>query len=234
MNNPGFRLRISYGKTGRLRHLSHLELTRALERLVRRAQLPYVLTEGFHARMKCAFCPALPVGTAGYNELLDVWLESYLSPSDVLRRLRGVTVPDIPINHVSYCAHKAPSLQASHVLSGYEAVITVSNAQVISLLEQAFAELLLAGNITVMKKGAPKRVDLDDQIYLGPVITSFDEGGLMAKVALVLRACEQTSIRPDALLKAALDTVEGARLVEVIRVMLEEEPQGVCHAKHKN
>jgi len=37
-----FRLRVVFAKSGRLCQLSHLEIARTLERIVRRAQLPFL------------------------------------------------------------------------------------------------------------------------------------------------------------------------------------------------
>ncbi|WP_417304102.1 DUF2344 domain-containing protein, partial [Ellagibacter isourolithinifaciens] len=42
-----FRLRLTFAKQGRLAMLSHLEVARALERTVRRAGLPYAVSQGF-------------------------------------------------------------------------------------------------------------------------------------------------------------------------------------------
>ena len=57
-----FRMRITFAKQGRLALLSHLEIARALERAVRRAQLPFAVSQGFSPHMKIAFGAALPVG----------------------------------------------------------------------------------------------------------------------------------------------------------------------------
>ena len=45
-----FRLRVTFRETGRLALLSHLEVARALERSVRRAGLPYAVSQGFSDR----------------------------------------------------------------------------------------------------------------------------------------------------------------------------------------
>lgn len=55
-----FRLRVTFRETGRLAMLSHLELARALERAVRRAQLPFAVSQGFSPHMRIAFGAALP------------------------------------------------------------------------------------------------------------------------------------------------------------------------------
>ena len=62
MQDRVFRLRVTYRKAGRLSMLSHLEVTHALERAVRRSGLPFALTQGFSPHMKLSFGSALPVG----------------------------------------------------------------------------------------------------------------------------------------------------------------------------
>ena len=47
-DNPTlFRLRVRYGKRDRLKYLGHLEVIHTIERIVRRAGLPYAGTQGF-------------------------------------------------------------------------------------------------------------------------------------------------------------------------------------------
>lgn len=47
-----FRLRVRYVKQGRLRYLGHLEVLHTIERIIRRAQLPYAVTQGFSPHMR--------------------------------------------------------------------------------------------------------------------------------------------------------------------------------------
>ena len=52
-DNPTlFRLRVRYGKRDRLKYLGHLEVIHTIERIVRRAGLPYAVTQllSAHAR----------------------------------------------------------------------------------------------------------------------------------------------------------------------------------------
>ena len=80
--NMGFLMRIKYVKRGRLAFLSHLETIRSMERIIRRAGLPYAVTEGFNPHMKVSFGPALPVGAASECEYLDLRLREYVKPQD--------------------------------------------------------------------------------------------------------------------------------------------------------
>ena len=67
-----FRLRCSYVEQGRLAMLSHLEVAHTLERTVRRAKLPFAISQGFSPHMKIAFGAALPVGVGSTWEIFDL------------------------------------------------------------------------------------------------------------------------------------------------------------------
>ena len=72
---------VEFEKTGKLRHLAHLEVARVFDRAVRRAGIPVEYTEGFHPRAKISFAPPLPVGAEGRKELCEIDLASEASVS---------------------------------------------------------------------------------------------------------------------------------------------------------
>jgi radical SAM-linked protein len=146
-----FRLRIHYRKSGRLRWLSHLELLRALERSVRRADLAYAVTQGFNPHMKVAFGPALPVGTAGENEYYDVWLTRYTEASKVLSSLRDSTPLDIAPLGARYVAESDPSLGASITIAVYRLAVTGEESSA-SQVRTALESLVGLGSLTVQRK----------------------------------------------------------------------------------
>ena len=77
-----FRLRVVFRKAGRLALLSHLEVARALERAVRRADLPYAVSQGFSPHMRIAFGAALPVGVGA--DAADFAIVQELQPGDIV------------------------------------------------------------------------------------------------------------------------------------------------------
>jgi len=116
----GYRLRIRFTKRGRLRFLSHLEVMRACERAVRRAGLPYAVSQGFSPRMKISFGPALPVGSSGEREFFDLWLTSY-DPADKARdRLAAASAPELAPQEAKYVAEKAASLSSAITRADYD------------------------------------------------------------------------------------------------------------------
>jgi len=91
------RVRIVFGKTGRLRFLGQLDLGRTLERAIRRSGLPARHTEGFNPRLRMSFPCASPTGMASRCEILEIQVappEGAAGAADALRR--GLP-PDLPV-----------------------------------------------------------------------------------------------------------------------------------------
>lgn len=68
------RIRIRFRKQGDLRLISHRDLLRTLERLLRRAELKLRMSEGFHPKPRISFPSALPLGVCGLNEVVEIEL----------------------------------------------------------------------------------------------------------------------------------------------------------------
>ncbi|MCL1798284.1 MAG: TIGR03936 family radical SAM-associated protein [Eggerthellaceae bacterium] len=116
-----FRLRVFFCKGGRLALLSHLELARALERTVRRAGLPYAVSQGFSPHMRIAFGAALPVGVGGLQECFDLSLASYVAPDKALEALVATSAEDLMPHTCNYIGSKAPAASVAYPLCAYEA-----------------------------------------------------------------------------------------------------------------
>ena len=114
-----YRLRIVHRKRGRLALLSHLEVLRAMERTVRRAQLPFAVTQGFSPHMKTSFGSALPVGVGGLYEIFDVYLVDFVDPGQALDRLRAASVADLQVDNVEYVELGVPAPNIGFPISVY-------------------------------------------------------------------------------------------------------------------
>ncbi len=68
------RVRLRYTKRDRMRFASHRDLARALERAIRRAQVPIAFSAGFTPHPKISYVGAAPTGTASEAEYLEIGL----------------------------------------------------------------------------------------------------------------------------------------------------------------
>ena len=73
---PFDKTRFRFRKDGDLRLVSHHDLMRAFERMLRRADLPFRSTEGFHPQPRMVFALSLPLGVIGRAEVIEIeWTE---------------------------------------------------------------------------------------------------------------------------------------------------------------
>ena len=121
MNQPQrFILRATYIERGRLAMLSHLEVARALERTVRRSQLPFAVSQGFSPHMKISFGAALPVGIGSTCEIFDIQLTRYVSAEQALSALQNASVPDLMVTEARYIGADEKAASVAFPVSTYE------------------------------------------------------------------------------------------------------------------
>jgi radical SAM-linked protein len=102
------RLRVRYAKRDRMRFTSHRDVARALERALRRAELPMAYSAGFSPHPKISYVGASPTGVASEAEYLEIGLAEACDPDDVRRRLDAALPPGIDV--VAVIAAAGPGL----------------------------------------------------------------------------------------------------------------------------
>jgi len=99
-----YRLRVVFSKRGVLKYISHLDMMRLWERLLRRSEIPLAYSEGFTPHPKISIAAPLPVGFEGHREVMELILTSPLSPEDFIARVR----PNLPYGLDIISAEEAP------------------------------------------------------------------------------------------------------------------------------
>ncbi|MCK9223213.1 MAG: TIGR03936 family radical SAM-associated protein [Limnochordia bacterium] len=82
-------IRLKFAVKAPIRHISHLDLLRALTRALRRAQVPVAFSEGFNPHMLLSFGPPLSVGFCSLSEYVDLRLAEDMVPDDLVEALNG-------------------------------------------------------------------------------------------------------------------------------------------------
>jgi len=199
MTNPTlFRLRIAYAKAGRGRFLSHLEVQRALTRMVRRSGLPYGVSQGFNPQMRLATGPALSVAVSGAREYCDLILMTYIKPAEALRQLQEVQAGFLPVLQVGYVGTREPSLNAA--IAAHEICVTIEgapDAYTGEALKAGLAALRARDTLEVKHKGKIKVYDSATHVPKDIKVVTKDSS---VQMTLTLRISNQGSLRPDALL----------------------------------
>lgn len=81
------KVRIRFRKTGRLRLVSHHDLMRCFERMLRRAEIPFHSTSGFNPKPRLVFALSLALGIVGCEEVAELELDAEVPPEEVHTRL---------------------------------------------------------------------------------------------------------------------------------------------------
>jgi radical SAM-linked protein len=103
------KVRLRFAKRGDLRLVSHHDIMRCLERMLRRAAIPVAKSQGFNPRPKLTFASALGLGIEGRREIVDLELSTALEPAALLERLRAVAPPGFEWNDASSLPVDAPA-----------------------------------------------------------------------------------------------------------------------------
>ncbi len=220
------RYRIRFSKTDLLRWISHRDLARLWERLVRRASLKLSMTEGFHPKPRIGFPSALALGVDGWDEVVELELAEELSPAQLLDRLASDNQPGLSIISVQRLPDRFGKAQLMR--SDYE--ISIIESADIAAIEQSIDRLLAEQTVSVIRKGKTLTVDVAAQI---PQLRIGD-----GKLHLSLAAAQSASLRPGDVLDllGIGDWIEKGAMIARTQVVLQRElesddPQWVATAE---
>jgi radical SAM-linked protein len=149
------RYRIRFRKEGDLRHISHRDLVRTLERLFRRAGLPLGMSEGFHPKPRMSFPSALAVGVVGLDEVLELELTETPAPAELLAAISRQAPLGLVFSTAEAVADGTRKAQVR--LVRYEATVPEERRPA---TEAAIARLLAETTHTVAREEGRSPVDL--------------------------------------------------------------------------
>ena len=124
-----------------------------MERLLRRAQLPVSMSEGFHPKVRMSFPSALALGVAGAEEVVELDLTEPVATEEVLQRLNRSSCAGLAF--LSAVPVHAGRRKAAHVASIFEMTIP---GELVEITAQKLAAFLEESSC-VMVKHNEKPVD---------------------------------------------------------------------------
>jgi radical SAM-linked protein len=150
------RLRLRYAKRGRLRFSSTRDFQRALERALRRADVPMAFSAGFHPHPRISYANAAPTGTASEAEYVELALSERVDPESVRAALDEALPTGLDVIQVVEASGRslADRLEAS------DWAIAVRDVDV-ETLEAAVASYLAVdrAEVTRLVKTGPRTFD---------------------------------------------------------------------------
>ena len=203
---PVFRYRLRFTRQGAEALTSHLDLVRAMPRLLRRAKLPLRYSDGFHPKPVLAFAPALPLGTPSRGELMDLDLTSWIEPADVLSRLQRASTVGMRFLEVVHVPLDEMRLGAALVRARYAIALRTgprnapSKGIELGVLARALWHFMAAGSwiATVERQETERLLDLRRDVL---DLRIGDDGRLLLEVDLTAQTARA---RPREVIDAAM------------------------------
>jgi len=236
------KIRLRFAKMDDLRFLSHHDLMRLLERLLRRGGLPFRSTAGFHPKPKIVFASALGLGIIGRQEVVEIEFEGAVDTSNVLAALSKLAPSGLQFLTAARILPRqhAQPLQAVYFLPLPLNSFPELRIQVQGLLAQehlvvkrtraagkkpAQDATLAEERLDVLTQAEPKTTGVDYKtIDIRPFINHLwcDERGLW----MDLRITNQGAARAEEVLRCLdLENImlDGESILERVRLELEDE-----------
>ncbi len=173
------RLLITFGKSGPLKYTSNLDVAKIWERVLRRAGLPLLYSQGFNTRPRIQLASALPLGITSECELLDVSLKQVIGLEGVREQLLNVSPMGLDVYKVESLNINHPTLQTLVHSTEYR----IHFFKPVSDLQER-VDVLLSRDKIIKRVEGKKRTQVYD---LRPLIYSIAQdstGDLITKVAV--------------------------------------------------
>jgi radical SAM-linked protein len=206
------RLRITFTRGEEMKYITHLDLMRFWERALRRAEIPVAYSEGFSPHPQIALAAPLAVGVTSEAELMDVFLDSVMTPAEFRARVTGELPPAVRMVSVEEAGLTLPSLQADVRAAEYLVDI---NADVTGNEQGVIDDLLAAEVLPWEHKRDDETKTYDLRALIHDVRIEPHEGAL--RLRMLLRADNSGAGRPEQVVAAlglpAPDRIHRTKLV---------------------
>lgn len=106
MDNNVQNIRVFYNKKARAKYISHLDITRCMQRALKRSTLPVWYTEGFNPHIYITFALPLSLGYESESESMDMRLTETVPFDEVMDRLNQALPQDIRVTAVALQKNK--------------------------------------------------------------------------------------------------------------------------------
>ncbi|NLV92055.1 MAG: DUF2344 domain-containing protein [Firmicutes bacterium] len=170
-------IRIKYEKLQPVRYISHLDLMRAFERALRRAQMPIAYTQGFHPRPKFSLASALAVGITSEAEYGDFELVQAVNPEEFAAKVNAYLPEGVRILAASLVAEDTPKLMAVVDRATYRCIASPTPGVDIEAVTEAADQLMASPQVVITRerKGKIREVDIRPFLFDISVAPAPDE-----------------------------------------------------------
>ncbi|EFK11409.1 radical SAM family uncharacterized protein [delta proteobacterium NaphS2] len=210
LKQPGGKFRLTFTKMGNVRHLSHLELGRVLNRAFRRAGLKLAYSKGFHPMPKISFFAALPVGTESLAETADIELAEHLDADDLKAAINRELPEGINITNT----RKISSSEKKRHIKASRFLITLEEA---AFSEAKLMEFLRSKHFEVVKINKKGEHTLDARKLVTAIKIVSPE-----QLDVTIRQTDTLTLKPAEIVKGVFylgeDELSGMKILKTEQI----------------
>ena len=168
-------IRFKFRKVGNLQFISHLDLQKAMAKVLVRAKAPLWYSKGFNPHAKLIFALPLSVGAQSECEYLDVRVERAIPPLELMEHINAELTEELRFLDAYY-----PETALEDIYwAEYDFSIKTMGAD--ENMAQEIEKLLKAEQVIILKKAKDKYKkiffkEVDIAQYIRDVSVKFDDG----------------------------------------------------------
>ena len=218
-NAGRFVVRLKFVKVGNLQYISHLDLQRTFNRVIKRSGIPVWYTKGFNPHMKLVFSSPLSIGSESVCEYLDLSMQGDISCEEIMDRLNRELTDELRIT-AAYIADRkfADIAWADYTIE----MLTEGAGDELALgVEALFAKAPL--NMIKSTKSGDKEIDIIPLIRKLSAYYDNEKGTVVIKTRL--SAVSTNFLNPEMLItamKQKLGVLCGDPSIECYRILRED------------
>lgn len=212
-------VRIKYSKLGDISYISHLDIIKLMERIVRRTGLKLSYSEGFNPHPKTAFSPALQLGVQSHCEYLDMEFDEAVEEDLLIQKLNEKTVEGINFIEAKILTDKLDSLVAFITHSRYEIAVDEEDENKISKIISAINKINNTNEMLLTKKTKKGNIkEYNVKEYIGTIDFERKSDGLSIFVDICSGSVK--SINPKKIIEL-VESLEDLSGIEYDLIKLE-------------
>jgi radical SAM-linked protein len=169
---PEKKYRLTFSKLDRAGFLSHLELSAALVRALRRSSIALAYSIGYHPHPKISFATATSVGMESKQEYLDIVAQEYLSDLDLLKsEIKSALPLGIEILEIRMLSSDEKTI--AQMLQGFEFELYLPadiDSTRLMTIEENIKNFLVTSTFNIQKVSKGKTVTKDIRPFIQSMI----------------------------------------------------------------
>jgi radical SAM family uncharacterized protein/radical SAM-linked protein len=207
-------LRLKFIKHQEARFLSHLEVSEALIRAIKRGGLPFIYSQGFHPHPRISFVFATSVGMESREEYADIQVETRgEQPADIKKKINAFLPAGLEIVEVQKITGAAGSLAGKAAGFSY-AIPLPQDAISASEMKEKLGDFLRSDAFIITRETKGKFTEKNIRPLVASLFLDEEKHGLL----LTVRISSEGTVRPLEILTKVLGlSTEAARTALVIK-----------------